>query len=139
MIEISYASESDCTFWLGLDRHIAESELRIKMANHRCYLIKKDSLAIGVMRYNLFWDSIPFLTMIYLIDSFRGKGYGKEALLCWENEMRSLGHRLVMTSAQADEKAQFFYRSLGYKDTGCLMLDTSSLRQPLETFYIKEL
>lgn len=139
MLEIDYATNADLSVWRMFDKHIAESELILKMANKRCYILKNSTTLIGIMRYNLFWDSIPFLTMIYFDESARGKGYGKSALLHWESEMRALGFPCVMTSTQADEKAQFFYRKLGYKDTGCLLLDIPPLVQPAEIFFIKKL
>jgi len=44
------------------------------------------------------------------------KGYGRELMSYWENEMRDQGYGMVMTSTQVDENAQHFYRKLGYKD-----------------------
>lgn len=139
MIEINYATNADLTVWRMFDQQISEKELLIKIANKRCYILTVDSMPVGVMRYNLFWDSIPFLTLIFLDDSIRGKGYGKKALLHWESEMRSFGYSTVMTSSQSDEAAQIFYRKLGYKDAGCLFLNTRALAQPAEIFFIKEL
>jgi ribosomal protein S18 acetylase RimI-like enzyme len=89
------------------------------------------------MRYNLFWDNTPFLTLIYIDDAYQGKGYGRQAMLHWENEMRELGYKMVMTSTQADEQAQHFYRKLGYLDRGCLVLDNTPCEQPLEIMMIK--
>ncbi len=57
----------------------------------------------------------------------------------WEGEMRLLGYQYTMTSTQADETAQFFYRKLGYTDAGCLILNLPSLSQPTEIIFIKEL
>ncbi len=94
---------------------------------------------VGVMRYNLFWDTVPFLTLIYFKESYRGKGFGKQAMIYWENEMRSLGYKIVMTSTQVDEGAQHFYRKLGYKENGCLVMDIYPFEQPLEMFMIKKL
>jgi len=91
------------------------------------------------MRYNLFWDFIPFLTLIYLVETAHGKGYGKKALLCWEKEMRLAGFIQLMTSTQADEQVQLLYRKLGYKDTGCLILDLPTLSQATGIFFIKTL
>lgn len=133
MFEIQYATDTDVSVWSTFDKHISESELLLKINNRRCYILKRNSTPIGVMRYNLFWDSIPFLTLIYFDELARGKGYGKSAMLHWESEMRSLGFSCVMTSTQADENAQFFYRKLGYSDTGCLFLGS----QPTEIFFIK--
>ena len=49
--------------------------------------------------------------------------------------MRRLGHRRVMTSTQANEDGQHFYRRLGYQDAGALLLPG----EPLEIVFIKEL
>ena len=98
-----------------------------------------DSRPIGVLRYNLFWDSIPFLTLIYINDAFRKKGFGKQALLHWENEMRAHGHAMLMTSTLANEEAQHFYRKLGYTQKGSLFLANTPFDQPEELFFAKVL
>jgi hypothetical protein len=49
--------------------------------------------------------------------------------------MKKVGSNLVMTSTQANEEAQHFYRSLGYKDAGCLLLED----EPLEIILVKRL
>jgi ribosomal protein S18 acetylase RimI-like enzyme len=139
MVEIQYATEADMRYWERLDAHIARSELIRKIRDRRCYVIKVDGEPAGVMRYNLFWDLIPFLTMLILAEPFRGRGFGGQAMLHWEGEMRTAGQTCVMTSTRSDERAQHFYRRLGYRDAGCLLLDVPPLRQPMEILMIKEL
>jgi hypothetical protein len=51
--------------------------------------------------------------------------------------MRELGYKMVMTSTQADEQAQHFYRKLGYMERGCLCLDGTPYDQPQEILMIK--
>lgn len=53
--------------------------------------------------------------------------------------MLELGYKMVMTSTQADEDSQHFYRKLGYIDKGCLLLDNTPFEQPMEMFMIKVL
>lgn len=118
MFKIRYVSESDKSFWFTLDTHISENELILKIRDKRGYVISDGDKPIGVMRYNLLWDNVPFLTLIYLDESYRGKGFGKKAILFWENEMRELGYKMTITSTQVDEQAQHFYRKLGYIDRG---------------------
>lgn len=139
MFSVEYATKCDLTICQQMDRHISEEELLQKMANRRYYMLKEGAAVIGVMRYNLFWDTVPFLTLLFLNECARGKGYGTQALSYWENEMRSSGFQCTMTSTRADENAQSFYRKLGYKDAGCLILDVPPLSQPTEIFFIKEL
>ena len=139
MFCMEYAAEKDIASWLQLDHHISKEELELKIRNHRGYLIKDDNTLIGVLRYNLFWDNIPFLPLICLKEFWRGKGFGRQAVLYWEGEMKKLGYNVVMTFAQSDENAQNFYRKLGYQDNGCMIFEIPSIRQPLEIFLIKQL
>jgi len=123
MFGIRYVSESDKPYWFSLDRHLRESEFVLKVRDRRGYIVSDGGKPAGIMRYNLFWDNTPFLTLIYIEESCQGKGFGRQAMLYWENEMRGLGYKMIMTSTQADEQAQHFYRKLGYVDRGCILLD----------------
>lgn len=136
---IRYALESDKFFWFTIDKHMNESEFYLKIRDKRGYVISDGDKPIGIMRYNLFWDNLPFLTLIHVKEAYCGKGFGKRAMLFWEGEMRELGYKMVMTSTQVDEQAQHFYRKLGYIEKGCLAFDNTSLAQPLEMFLLKAL
>ena len=74
-----------------------------------------------------------------MYDPYRNKGYGRRVMEFWETEMMKEGYKIVMTSTQVDESAQHFYRKLGYKDCGCLVLEIPGFEQPLEMFMVKEL
>lgn len=139
MFEIRYASEFDRPFWFTLDNHMSEDEFLLKVRDRRGYIICDNEQPIGIMRYNLFWDNIPFLTLIHFDEAYQGKGFGKKAMLHWENEMRELGYKMVMTSTQVDETAQHFYRELGYLEKGSLSFDNTPLEQPMEMFLLKAL
>ena len=137
MFQIRYVSEADKPFWFSLDKYLSEGEFSLKVRDKRGYIICNGDKPIGIMRYNLFWDNTPFLTLIRIEDSCQGKGFGKQAMFYWEDEMRGLGYKMVMTSTQADEQAQHFYRKLGYIDRGCLILDNTPFEQPQEIIMIK--
>ncbi|RVU54335.1 GNAT family N-acetyltransferase [Anaerosphaera multitolerans] len=139
MFEIKYSTEADKTFWFSLDTHISNEEFLLKVRDKRSYIIYNNSKPIGIMRYNLFWDNIPFLTLICLDKFHLRKGFGKQALLFWEKEMRELGYKLVVTSTQIDEDAQHFYRKLGYVEKGSLSFDNTPLEQAMEVFFLKNL
>jgi len=139
MFEMRYVSENDKPFWFTLDKHLSEKEYDKKVRDKRGYVISDSSNPIGIMRYNLFWDEIPFLTLIYFAQPYRGRGFGKQAMLAWENEMRTLDYKMIMTSTQVDEQAQHFYRKLGYIDKGSLFLDHTPYEQPQEIFMLKPL
>jgi Acetyltransferases len=135
MFSIEKANYTHLDFWLTLDKYISLDQLKTKISLQQCYIISNENMPCGVLRYGLFWDSIPFVNMIYLQDSFRNKGLGKCAVTFWENEMLSQGYKTVMTSTLSTETAQHFYRKLGYKDAGCLILD----KEPLEIILVKNI
>lgn len=139
MFGMRHVNEADKKFWFALDNHLNEQEFDLKIRDKRGYIISNREVPIGVMRYNLFWDNIPFLTMIHLGDAYQGKGFGKLAMDFWENEMRASGYKMVMTSTQTDEEAQHFYRSLGYVEKGSLLFDNTPYEQPMEMLLIKVL
>ena len=139
MFDIQYAAESDKAFWFTLDKHMSEAEFLLKVRDRRAYVIFDGGKPVGILRDNLFWDNLPFLTLIILEESYRGKGFGRKAMLFWEQEMRELGYKMVMTSTQVDEDAQHFYRRLGYIEKGGLSFDNTPLEQPLEMFMLKSL
>ena len=129
----------DQTFWYRLDKHLSPKEFRKKVENKEGYILLNDNKAIGLLRYNFFWDNIPFCTMLLIDKNFQNKGYGKKMMEFWENEMKLQGHKIVLTSTQVDEKAQHFYRKLGYQDCGGLLINDGDFKQPMELFLIKTL
>jgi len=139
MLTIRYVCEEDRTFWTTLDKHLSVNEFMLKCRDKRGYIISDNEKPIGIMRYNLFWDIIPFLTFIYIDNACQKNGFGRQAMLYWENEMRERGYKMLMTSTQVDEEAQHFYRKLGYIDRGGIFLDNTPFEQPQEVFLIKVL
>ena len=128
IFSIRYAKEEDKDFWFTLDRELGEREFLLKVRDKQAYIILNDNNPIGIMRYNFIWDIIPFLTLIIIEDNYHRQGYGRKALEFWEEEIKELGYKLVMTSTRVDEYAQYFYRKLGYIDRGSLFLDRKSTR-----------
>ena len=137
MFTVRYACEDDKAFWFTLDKHLTESEFTLKVRDRRCYIISDNENPIGIIRYNLFRDIIPFLTFIYIDEAYRKNGFGRQSMVYWETEMHELGYEMTMTSTQVDEEAQHFYRKLGYVDKGGIFLDNTPYEQPQELFLIK--
>jgi ribosomal protein S18 acetylase RimI-like enzyme len=75
------------------------------------------------------------MNLLYVIEPVRGRTHGRALVDAWERAMRANGHRLVLTSTLSDERAQHFYRRLGYRDTGALLLPGEAL----EIVLMKEL
>ena len=132
---IRYADMQDFSVLKEHDKHISESELRKIVPAKRVFVMYQGNTFTGWLRFGLFWDNIPFMNMLYILDGYRGKGNGTELVLFWEKEMAKEGYRQVLTSTQSNEQAQFFYRKIGYTECGALLLP----KEPLEMFFIKDL
>ncbi|BDB02121.1 GNAT family N-acetyltransferase [Clostridium botulinum] len=135
-MKIEYASELELQFILDNDRHVSKQLIKNKLKEKEIMISKdEDNKIIGWLRYSYFWDNTPFMNMLYLNENYRNKGIGKKLVEFWETEMKSKGYELVMTSTLSNEQAQHFYRKLGYKDAGSLLLDD----EPLEIIFTKSI
>lgn len=132
---IRFATTDDIEILEKYDKHISVKELENIIHLNRVYIAEENERFIGWLRYSLFWDSIPFMNMLYLLDGSRGKGYGKQLVEYWENRMRTLKYEVVMTSAVSDEYAQHFYNKLGYSAIGGFLLG----RDPFEVILSKNI
>ena len=138
-MEIRYVETCDKEFWFGLDKHMSEREFEKKVSDKMGYVLLDGNRPIALLRYNLFWDNTPFCTMIFVDWEHQGKGYGKNLMSFWEKDMKKAGYGMIMTSAQVDEDAQHFYRKLGYKDAGGIVINITGYEQPMEMFFIKSI
>ena len=121
----------------NLDRHIPPARLDECIEQGQVYVLEDtDDSVFGVLRYSLFWQTIPFLDLIYLDEACRGNGYGTEMMRKWECDMKACGYRYVMTSTQADETAWLFYEKLGYRRVGGFFPPEQDAE---EWMYLKEL
>ena len=134
---IRFVEDQDKAAWYTLDHDLPEAGFDEKVRNRQGYVCTMDGNIIGILRFNLFWDCIPFCTMLYIDDEHRRHGYGKQLMERWEQDMRSAGCGMVMTSTQVNEDAQHFYRKLGYKDSGGFVVDIPGYEQPMEMIMIK--
>jgi len=134
-MEIRYAVESDYDELLKKEKHVSKDELKNIININREIIAINNNEIIGWLRYNLFWDSIPFMNMIYFLEPERKKGYGEKLLKFWEIEMKNKGFDIVLTSTQSDENAQEFYRKNNYIECGSLKFT----KQALEIIFKKKL
>ncbi|MCQ2248845.1 MAG: GNAT family N-acetyltransferase [Treponema sp.] len=139
MMQIKYVENEDKDFWFTLDKHLPESEFEKKVRDRQGYVLTDDGIKIGLLGYNLFWDSIPFCTMLFVDWTKQKKGYGRQLMQFWEDDMKVQGYGMTMTSTRVDENAQHFYRKLGYKDCGGFIMEIPGYKQPMEMLMTKAL
>ncbi len=117
------------------DKHISEAELTNVLILGRIIIAEENNNFIGWLRYNYFWDNTPFMNMLYILDKYRKKGYGKMLTEYWEEKMRCLGFHSVLTSTPSNESSQRFYNKLGYETIGGFLMSN----EPYELILSKDL
>ena len=128
-MEIRAVTDEDREFVMGLEHHVDDGG----------YVIWEGNQRIGIMVHCILWGTIPFMNLLYIRERYRGRGFGREAVLCWEKEMRDQGYRMVLVSTQVNEGAQHLYRKLGSVDCGGLVFHDTPFDQPMELFLRKVL
>jgi GNAT superfamily N-acetyltransferase len=134
-IIMRYAEITDYLWLKEHDQNISEKVLKMKIDNKEIYIVQDYNKIIGLLRYNLFWDSVPFMNKIYLLEEYRRKGLGARLVKYWEGSIKRKGYKNVLTSTQSNEEGQYFYRKIGYIEIGGLKY----LEDPYEIIFYKEL
>lgn len=132
---IRTASADDIDTLLKYDRHISAEEMKNSVVLGRVYIAEERGGFAGWLRYNMFWDNTPFMNMLFLKEEYRGRGFAKRLVCHWEERMKGMNFKTVMTSTQSDEYAQHFYTRLGYAASGGFVTDSGEY----ELIFIKRI
>lgn len=135
-MKITLAQPNDKERIARLDNHLPAHRLEACIHAGTVYLLKAENSVIGVLRFSLFWQTIPFLDLLYIDEPHRGKGGGTALMDRWESDMTAQGFHYLLTSTQADETAWRFYEARGYRKTGAFLPPD---QQAEEWIYMKDL
>lgn len=135
-MEIEKAGIGDLQTLRDYDCHIPLPRLEHCIREGRIFVLRGGQTLLGMLRYSLFWQTVPFLDLLILREAYRGQGYGRRMMACWEEEMARAGYGYTMLSTQADETAKYFYEKLGYRRIGAFQPPEQDAE---EIMYLKEL
>jgi ribosomal protein S18 acetylase RimI-like enzyme len=96
-------------------------------AGHHLFAIEDESgVRVGDLwfaeRTNDFDAAVAFVYSIEIAEPFRGRGYGRQAMLLLEDEVRARGlSHVALNVFGGNEVARSLYRSLGYAETAVWM------------------
>ncbi|MEJ2750228.1 MAG: GNAT family N-acetyltransferase [Anaerolineae bacterium] len=121
-MNIRIATNTDLEFLMANDRHISPNRLENKIRDGLIYIACDESCPVSWLRFGYIWDIVPMMNLLYVLEANRGKGIGSKIVKKWESDMFHSGADFVLTSTQADENAQHFYRKLGYQDCGAIFV-----------------
>lgn len=126
-MNIRIATRNEYTLLVELDHHISKEMIAHKIDQGEIIVAMEGLSVIGWMRYGYFCDSIPFMNMLTVIENYRGRGIGTGLAIYWEHLLPCKGFTEVLTSTFTNERGQFLYQKLGYKDCGALLFPNEPL------------
>ena len=120
-MEIRLAVAEDLVEICRYDSHIPVNRLEKCIESGFQWVLCDGEKLVGVLRFSLFWQTMPFLDLIYIDEAYRGCGWGSRMMIRWEENMKELGYAHCMLSTQEDETAKVFYEKLGYRRIGAFL------------------
>ena len=139
MYIIRYVKESDKAFWFNADMNIDEFTFDNKLRNNMAYIFEDRHLKIGILRYPLFSDHIPFCNLLCISEKYRHKGCGRALIQYWEQDMKACGYLLAMASSYIDDEIHGFYRKMGYREVGGILIPDAHNGNKMEIIMVKQL
>lgn len=73
--------------WVPISTEI----LAHKIDQGEILVVMENISVIGWLRYGYFWDNIPFMNMLNVMEGYRGQGIGKQLVTYWETMLRERG------------------------------------------------
>lgn len=131
---IRFATSIDLDSLAMQDTHIPQERLRLAIEENRILIIEENEM-IGWLRFSFFWESIPFVEMLFILEPFRNKHYGTDLMHFFEREMDMQGFKELMLSTSSEESSQHLYLKLGFKTVGGFF----PTNEPYEIMMVKKL
>jgi N-acetylglutamate synthase-like GNAT family acetyltransferase len=118
---VRLAKISDIPMLQALDDWPKEHIWQHKITGGEVIVLELASDIIGLIRYELLWTTVPFMSLIVIEQSHRGKGYSKLLLEFLKNHLRDQGRIALLSSSQTNEPGpQNWHRHMGFKSNGII-------------------
>jgi N-acetylglutamate synthase-like GNAT family acetyltransferase len=120
-MNIRFANEDDIPALKQLDTWTKDSMWQRKILWREVIVLEVENKIVGLMRYDVLWSTVPFLSLIFIEEPYRGKGYSVELLSFLKSYLRNEGYVALLSSSQTDEpEAQNWHRKMGFKSNGII-------------------
>lgn len=94
----------------------AEISLHLQNENYHYYLITNNPVPVGFIGFELHYEkNSTKLHRIYLLEEYKGKGFGKLALQFLKEKVKETGNSRIILNVNKDNPAKKMYESQGFK------------------------
>jgi len=114
---------------------LAAEVIEAKIVNGEVIVCDDAGQITGILRFQWFWDYLPFINYLWIEEGFRREGRATAMIQKLEQLTRGKNYERILVSTQSNERAQDFYRAVGFEDAGGFTMRG----QPFELIMIKYL
>jgi len=110
---------------------------RNKYSNNNCYVLEVDNKIVGFIRFGEYEKdkSKGTIYALYILEDYKGFGYGKKLLNSAFNKLKRDGYNEVIIGCLVGNKSNEFYKHLGGKLIGSINSNLNGLELK-ENLYI---
>lgn len=118
---VRLAREDDLPALQRLDRWPKERVWRHKIAGGEVLVLEQGGRVVGLVRYELLWTTVPFMSLIEIEPEHRGRGYSRLMLAFLKEHLKAQGRVALLSSSQTDEPAaQRWHLHMGFRSNGII-------------------
>lgn len=137
-VEIKYATKDDLDVCHVFDKYNTNEVLLEKIQRDMVILAWLDKSCAGYLRWDWFWNRLPYLSLIQVNAQERNKGVGFKLINNWQQTLKEQNFDFILSSSQKNEPSAInWHLRQGFQQIGQL----SSLNEDgsEEIFMRKEL
>lgn len=118
---VRLARETDLPTLQRLDRWPKEQVWLHKIARGEVVVLERGAHIIGLIRYELLWTTVPFISLIEIKAEHRRKGYSRLMLAFLKEHLKAQGYVALLSSSQTDEpEPQRWHLPMGFGSNGVI-------------------
>ena len=103
------------------DGVLPDSVVERKVTDADVFLALSSGEPVGYLRLEWLWSRLPYIELIWVLESHRRAGVGRTLLTHVEAELTSRDHAVLYSSSQADEpEPQAWHRRMAFDECGLI-------------------
>lgn len=140
---VRFADQGDFKLVRELDPHskyIDPLKIKNKLRDGEIILAFDSNKPIGIVKFSYLWATRPYMDLIWVDESYRGKGVGSQLLTFLEKYLTEQQYTYLYTSSEENETApQEWHKGHGFVECGRLSAINLPHDANREVFFYKHI
>lgn len=139
-IFVRFAKTSDFRKIRKFDPHsqyLDPKKIKRKVQDKEVILAREGEEIVGILKFSYFWQTRPFIDLIFVDEKYRGKGISVLLLKFLERFLVKEKYAYLFSSSE--QKAQNWHKHMGFKEMGKLTKINLPHDKTAEIFFSKKI